>query len=85
MQVKSIIDRIEKAGYKVRLTHYRFFGRKLLRNADIRVLVKAMKIMDSNNTLRNCGEMINTKGGLTIAEVKVSDRTFTTKAECSLS
>lgn len=95
IRVKDIIDRIQQMGYRVKLTHHRYFGTKLLKNSDIRVLVKAMNIMsDGSNKagLRSYGELINPRGGLTTVEVtdwKQDDgnghKKFEARAECSLS
>lgn len=95
IRVKDIIDRMQNAGgYRVKLTHHRYFGTKLLKNSDIRVLIKAMKIMgDGSNKagLKSYGELINPRGGLTTVEVidwKQDDnnrKKFEARAECSLS
>ena len=83
MKTKEIIDSIKNAGYRVKITHSRFFGQKLLRNADIQVLVKAMKIMgDPKN---NYGGMINNRGGLTNVEISNKELgAISAKAECSI-
>ncbi len=45
MPVNQIIDKLKACGYKTKITHYRYFGDRLLKNADIRTIVKAGKIM----------------------------------------
>jgi len=83
MKTKEIIDSIKNAGYRVKITHSRFFGQKLLRNADIQVLVKAMKIM--GDPKKNYGGMINNRGGLTNVEISNKELgTISAKAECSI-
>mgnify|MGYP001575591376 CR=1 FL=1 len=70
IRTKDIIDIIKANGYCVKITHYRYFGNKLLKNADIRVLVKAMKIMNSTTELKNFGGIINNRGGRTSVKIE---------------
>lgn len=89
IKVRDIIRKIEEMGYLVKLTHYRYFGQKLLKNADIHVLIKAMKIM-GNNVMEDCrrdGDFICNKGGTTFVEVSNPDNRVkvSAKSECSLS
>lgn len=86
MKVKDIISHVEKLGYLVKLTHYRYFGQRLLKNADIHVLLKALKIMGANrNSVQE--SMIMGRGGMTSVEVlnPHNDVKVFAKAECSLS
>lgn len=87
MSNRQIIDRIKAAGYKIKIIHYRYFGRRLLKNADVRVLLKAAKIMgeDIAQDIRNHGELIMNFGGATEVDASKSDLQFHSKVECSLS
>lgn len=80
MKVKEIVDKIQSFGYRVKITHYRFFGNRLLRNADIRVLIKAMKIMGDEGG----HNLISNMGGLTEVEVTKGDVGFKSEAACSV-
>lgn len=87
LKPKDIIDRLKVLGYQTRITHHRYFGRKLLKNSDIRVLLKAMKIMGEND-LTN---IIMPRGGLTEVEIYKTLSSslliplITAQSQCSLS
>ena len=84
---KDIINRIKAAGYKLKITHYRCFGRKLLKNADIRILLKAAKIMgqDIAQDIKDHGELVMNFGGMTEVDATKDESNFYSKVECSLS
>lgn len=81
---KDIVDRIQSAGYKVKIVHHRFFGKRLLKNSDIRILLKALKIMKGGGVSID-GNIIDNCGGLTTVEVIKGDNKYFAKADCSLS
>lgn len=96
MNNKDIINRIKAEGYKIKITHYRYFGKRLLKNADIRILLKAMKIMGTNiaQDIRDHGDWVMNFGGATEVEASKDEvkeniggerSTFYSKVECSLS
>ncbi len=87
MNNKDILNRIKAAGYKIKITHYRYFGRKLLKNADIRILLKAAKIMgqDIAQDIRDHGELVMNLGGMTEVDATKDESNFYSKVECSLS
>lgn len=84
---KEIIDRIKMAGYKIKITHYRYFGKRLLKNADIRILLKAVKIMGENiaQNIKNNGDLIVNFGGATEVNATKNDLQFHSRTNCSLS
>lgn len=84
--VKNIINKIESFGYKVKITHYRYFGKRLLKNVDIRVLMKAMKILGESvsQDIKAHGDFVNSRGGLTEVDVFDRDNLFKANANCSL-
>lgn len=84
-KTKNIVDAIKSEDYRVKITHYRYFGNRLLKNADIRVLVKAMKIMNNAAEMKSLGGMINNRGGLTEVEITKGDEKYFAQAECSKS
>lgn len=94
VRTKSIIEAIEKQGYRVKITHYRYFGNRLLKNVDVRVLMKSLKILGTYATeaVRREGEFIQGRGGLTVAEAYTpngfsskSKPLFSAETACSLS
>src|SRR3990167_2224564 len=82
ISVKTIIDKIRSFGYKTKIIHCRYFGKRLLKNADIRVLVKAAKIMGEGDV----SDLVSTRGGLTSVEVwnPLNYRTYKGESNCSL-
>lgn len=89
VSVKEMIQKLDDWGYGTKITHYRYFGRRLLRNVDIRVLIRALKIM-GNNVAEACkreGDFVNSRGGLTHVEVfhrgSINSIIYKAKAECS--
>lgn len=87
IRVKDVIDRIKEKGYTVKITHYRYFGDHLLKNADIGILMKGMKIMAKveRRDFEGYG-FIQNKGGKTVVSVISQEGiVYTAESNCSLS
>ena len=82
MLVNSIIDQLKARGYKTKITHYRYFGERLLRNSDIRILVKAGKIMSGDSKLFS--SVISNNGGATEVFIQKEGFEGSAKTECSV-
>lgn len=87
IRTKDVVDEIQKLGFKVKITHSRYFGTQLLKNADIRVLVKALKIMgqDISRQYRENGGFIQNNGGQTTVEITKDGVRHSGQANCSVS
>lgn len=79
---KEIIDALKSLGFSVKITHSRVCGNLLLKNADIKILTKAMKIMNGDSGHKY--NLVNAKGGLTHITVKKGDQTWEAEAKCSV-
>lgn len=79
---KDFIEKIESRGYKVSITHHRYFGNRLLRNGDIKCVLKATRIMGGDH--KGMAHLISGKGGKTEVKLIKGDRVVSAETECSL-
>lgn len=83
MKPKLIIDKLQAAGYKVKITHKRWFGNHLLKNGDVRTLVRATKIMGDDP--RRIASLINNRGGRTEIVCQKGNADYNAETNCSFS
>lgn len=83
-RTKDIVDEIKKAGFNVKITHRRYFGDRLLKNSEIGILIRALKIMGNPMPADKNGGLIRNHGGNTTVEVYRCDEKYHGEAECSM-
>jgi hypothetical protein len=82
IKVKTIIDKLKEFGYRVKVTHSRWFGSRLLKNSDIKCLIKATRIMEGD--VQAVAGMIYNRGGETCVEASKDGNHYSSLAVCSL-
>ena len=83
INVGVILNTIKQHNYRVKLTHNRYWGDRLLKNADIGILVKACKIMEREGA-RFPVSFINNRGGVTEVICTKGDKTYEAFSDCSI-
>ena len=83
INVGVILSAIKQHNYRVKLTHNRYFGDRLLKNADIGILNKACKIMVREG-MSLPPLFINNRGGVTEVICTKGDKTYEAFSDCSI-